>query len=129
MEIFPEIGPLKFFCLPKFGARSPPMLISVSAYHLSPSSSSPHIAQPPVFKYTLRLILEDALLLFHLRFVLFPPFLSSSFFSSTSSYSSASPSSQSSSFYSFSCRGRPKPIYAHSAVAVTRPKLKFRLRP
>src|SRR6218665_1278971 len=26
-------------------------------------------------------------------------------------------------------RGRPKPIYAHSAVAVTRPKLKFKLRP
>src|SRR6218665_3539846 len=27
------------------------------------------------------------------------------------------------------CRGRPKPIYAHSAVTVTRPKLKFQLRP
>src|SRR6218665_3600674 len=26
-------------------------------------------------------------------------------------------------------RGRPKPIYAHSAVAVTWPKLKFKLRP
>src|SRR6218665_989218 len=32
-------------------------------------------------------------------------------------------------FLEHNCRGRPKPIYAHSAVTATRPKLRFQLRP
>src|SRR6218665_2262340 len=32
-------------------------------------------------------------------------------------------------FLEHNCRGRPKLIYAHSAVTATRPKLRFQLRP